>query len=217
MTLPANLAKVLPPATARAWERIVPVVPDSAYLVGGTALAVHLGHRKSRDLDFFLSAPEDLYALADQLRAIGGFVATTLQDHTLHGVLDEAKVQFILADSQHMLGPLTAVAGIKVAGMDDLLATKLKVLPGRGELRDYFDVMTIEQMTGQQVEDGMDLVITRYEPQVPAEVKESIARALGYFGDVDDDPQLPVNRKVIERYWKRRQPEVIRNLDRRSG
>lgn len=195
----------------------MPVLPDSAYLVGATAIAVHLGHRESRDLDFFLSAPEDLVALADALGETGDFVPTTLQDDTLHGVLDEAKVQFLLADAQHVLEPLTTVAGIRVAGIGDLLATKLKVLAGRGELRDYFGVMTIEQQAGRRVEEGLALVVARYRPRVPDQVVDSIVRSLGYFGDVDDDLQLPVERKAIERYWQRRQPEVIRSLDRRAG
>ena len=53
MTLPDQLRDVLPPGAAETWERIAPIVPEPAYLGGGTAIAVHIHHRQSRDLDFF--------------------------------------------------------------------------------------------------------------------------------------------------------------------
>lgn len=216
MTLPDQLAKVLPRATRRAWERIVPLVPQSAYLVGGTALAVHLHHRESRDLDFFLQFPEDFPSLAEELGLAGNFVATTIEDNTLNGVLDDAKIQFLVADTQRILEPTITVAGLRVAGMGDLLATKLMVISDRGELRDYFDIMTIETEAGRLTEEGLGLVVARYRPRVPEDVVSNIVRGLGYLGDVTDDLQLPVKRSVIERYWRRRQPEIIRHLDRHA-
>ena len=52
--MPSDQArKVLPTGTAAAWDAIVPVIPPGTYLGGGTAIAVHLAHRVSRDLDFF--------------------------------------------------------------------------------------------------------------------------------------------------------------------
>jgi hypothetical protein len=38
---------ILPPDTASTWDTIAPIVPPDAYLGGGTAIAVHLGHRIS--------------------------------------------------------------------------------------------------------------------------------------------------------------------------
>jgi hypothetical protein len=58
---------VLPDGTAETWEQVRSVIPDCAYLVGGTAIAVHLRHRVSRDLDFFLA--EDT---ADTLHRLAG-------------------------------------------------------------------------------------------------------------------------------------------------
>ncbi len=72
MSLPAELRRILPAETAEAWERIAPVLPDGCKLAGGTALAVHLGHRKSRDLDFFFSdAALDLASLESALSTAG--------------------------------------------------------------------------------------------------------------------------------------------------
>ena len=53
MTLPDWLRDVLADDTAATWELLAPVLPSELYLAGGTALAVHVRHRVSRDLDFF--------------------------------------------------------------------------------------------------------------------------------------------------------------------
>ena len=47
----------LPPETERLWNRLkdAPALSD-AVLVGGTALALHLNHRASEDLDFAFSS-----------------------------------------------------------------------------------------------------------------------------------------------------------------
>src|SRR5439155_7633054 len=59
-----------------------------------------------------------------------------------------------------------------VAGIADLLATKLKIIGDRGELRDYFDLKTIEERTAYRVEQGIGLYVaatgrTRRSPASP--------------------------------------------------
>lgn len=50
---------VLPEAQRRLWEELC-AVPDEFTLYGGTALALHLGHRQSVDFDFFGSRAIDV-------------------------------------------------------------------------------------------------------------------------------------------------------------
>lgn len=211
--LPSAVRAVLPDATQQAWLRIVPAIPDTAYLVGGTAIAIHLGHRQSRDLDFFTSAPFDPEALLSDLQRAGVFEPITLTIGSLTGMFEGAKVQFLDAHQQDVLEPPRVVAGIRVASVRDLLATKLKVIGDRGELRDYFDLMAIEERTELRAEQGLAFYLIRYKPRTPEASLGHIARALASFGDVTDDPGLPISRARIQRYWRRRQPEVIAALD----
>jgi predicted nucleotidyltransferase component of viral defense system len=214
VTLPAGLAAVLPKDGARSWEVIAPVLPEGAYLAGGTALAVHLGHRVSRDLDFFLHRSVDLDEVTAALRSVGPFAVTLQDTGTLNGVFSDTPVQFLFAENQHRLEATTRVAGIEVAGIGDILAMKLKVVGDRGELRDYFDVMQIEQRAGRMVEEGLGLYMARYD--VPREhvTIRHIVNGLGYFGDVGDDEAVPVRRDEIVTYWRKRQPVLIRNIGR---
>jgi hypothetical protein len=216
--LPDSVRSVLPADTAKVWEILAPLVPDQVYLGGGTALAVHLTHRLSRDLDFFFHANElDLDRLAASLSELGPFAVTQRVPGTLNGVFSKTKVQFLHADErkpQRRLEPLTRVAGLSIAGVADLMAMKLKVVGDRGELRDYFDIMTMEEKAGMRVEEGLDYFVERYQPESPAQGIDHIVRGLGYFDDVLADDSLPVDREAIVAYWRRRQPEILRAVSR---
>lgn len=216
MTLPDDIVAVLPPDTSATWEELAPFVPEQAYLAGGTAIAVHLKHRVSRDLDFFFHRNGvDIASLRKQLDKTGKFAATMQTPETLNGVYSETKVQFLHADAgvtpSRLLVEPTVVAGIRVAALPDLIATKLKVVPQRPELRDYFDLMEIERLGGIMVDIGLTYYLARFEPTDPHTQVGAIIRSLGYFDDVDDDDMLPVPRAEIERYWRERQPQVLRS------
>ena len=214
MSLPTWLAAVLPGDTAQTWEIVRSVVPPSSYLVGGTAVAVHLQHRISRDLDFFLAEDTDLDALRRRLEALGRLAVTLHTADTLNGVFNRTKIQFLSAVDQHVLESPADVEGIRVAGIGDLLATKLKVVGDRGELRDYFDLKVIETEAGRHVEEGLGLFVRRYRPRDAHAAVRHLLLGLGYFDDVADDPFLPETREQIVGYWQRRQPEIARALDR---
>jgi Nucleotidyl transferase AbiEii toxin, Type IV TA system len=218
VTLPTELTEILPDETAWAWEQIAPILPASCRLAGGTALAVHLHHRQSRDLDFFYKDPGlDLAALEQRLSQLGSFAVTSRAPGTLNGVLQGAKLQFLDAHDQIDLDEPRSHAGILVSSLADIFAMKVKVIGDRGELRDYFDLKRIEEITGRRVEEGIGLYMTRYE--IPPEHPSigHIVEALGYLDDVDEDNLLPEDHATIAAYWKRRQPEVSRNLARFPG
>jgi hypothetical protein len=211
--LPADLEWFLPSATSAAWSKLAPLVPADGYLVGGTALTVHLMHRVSRDLDFFVPTEFEPERLAEELSGAGSFTPTRLEAGTLNGVFDTARVQFLDASGQHMLDETMVVAGVRVAGLRDLFATKLKVIADRGELRDYFDLLVIEQQAGLRAEDGLRMFVDRYRPTVPRQAVAGIVLGLGYLDDVADDPALPMRREDVEKYWRRRQPEIEKAVD----
>jgi hypothetical protein len=69
---------VLPAAQQQIWNALAAAPRLGFVLYGGTAIALHLGHRRSIDFDFFRSEPLD----KNQLRAKFEFVkgAAVLQD-----------------------------------------------------------------------------------------------------------------------------------------
>lgn len=209
----AEYADVLPPGTSDAWTRLVGVVPAAAYLAGGTALAIHLRHRVSRDLDFFTEASFDAEELARLLTdRFDDFSTTRVDDGTVNGLLGSTKVQFLDASSQVNLVAPTPLAGLRVASVEDILAMKLKVIMDRGELRDYFDLMCVEKQTDLDAAIGVRLYLDRYCPDVPNQHLYQIVKAIGYLDDVDDDPGVPASKAELARYWAMRQPQIARSL-----
>lgn len=213
-----DLADVVPADTRTAWRHVADCRPDGSVLMGGTALAVHLRHRVSRDLDLFCHAGLDVDQVVAELTARGPFVRTppTTTD-TLNGLFDETKVQF-LAVEHALLRPPVVVASMPVGSVEDILATKLKVIGDRGELRDYYDLMCIEQRAGLPVEHGLLLYQHRYGVAADHPSIVHIVQALGYLDDVVDDPLLAQSagsdvRPEVAAYWRARQPEVLRSFD----
>jgi hypothetical protein len=81
--------EILPPPQRAFWEEDLATLPAGWVLYGGTAVALHLGHRRSRDFDFFSSNPLDRFALRRSCRLVAE--AKTLQDEpdTLTGIIHE--------------------------------------------------------------------------------------------------------------------------------
>jgi hypothetical protein len=217
MSFPAELRDVVPAETAATWVAISDVVPAPAYLAGGTALAVHLRHRISRDLDFFLRQPVDLDRLVAALDQRGRLAVEQFDAdpgrQTLNAYLDRTKLQFLEASSLHLLEPLVPVAGLQVAGLGDLLAMKLKVIRDRGELRDYYDLLMIERQ-GRRAEEGIALALRKYRPRAPGAFVESVVRGLAYLDDVEEDPAVPLPKAEVAAYWRSRVPEIAWSLSR---
>ena len=208
---------MLPGDTAATWLVIAPLVPASAYLVGGTALTVHLQHRVSRDLDFFLERDEDLDELWKAFQSAGKVMASERSPGTLNCLFNGTKVQVLDASTQRLIRATTLVAGIRVASVEDIMATKMKVIVDRGELRDYFDLMRIEQQVGLEAETGIALAVEKYGLTDTGTFVFTILKALGSFGDVADDPSLPIKRQEVESYWMKRQLHVLKRLDSFGG
>lgn len=215
MSIPDSVRSVLPGDIANTWETVAPALPDELYLGGGTGLAVHLKHRVSRDLDFFYHQKAvDLDELRSTLEGLGPFAVTDASSGTLNGVFSATRVQILHADEdepQRRLETPTDVGGINVAAISDILAMKLSAIAGRGELRDYFDLMVIDQGP-YPMETGLAFFLERYNRQGDSSALDPVVRALGYLADVDDDELLPTPKEEIERYWHKRQPQVLANL-----
>lgn len=211
LKLPPELIAVLPPDTARAWTLIHDQLPKSMVLYGGTAITVHLHHRISRDLDFFFDDPAvNLQQMLNKLESLRTTAVTYQDDRTLNAIFGETKVQFLSAVGQHPVGLTTNIAGIRVASLRDLAATKVKVIGDRGELRDYYDLMVVEQLTSITAESALLDYQERYRDKTQL---AHLVGALGYLGDVGDDPTLPITRDRIESYWHSRQHSLLAALD----
>jgi hypothetical protein len=113
----------------------------SFYLAGGTALALHLGHRRSRDFDFF--RPNDfppttmLGAIRDDLGEVEVLQAAS---GTLTVLLHGVPTSFFRYDYPLLRPTHGSPWNISVADPEDIVAMKLSALAGRGSRRDFVDL-----------------------------------------------------------------------------
>jgi hypothetical protein len=140
---------VLPAAQRRIWPELKGLADLGYVLYGGTAIALRLGHRASVDFDFFTDRVLDRSALGRALPALAR--AMLLQDTpdtvTALAPVGRARVKLSFFSSLRIgrvgTPDWTDDGVLQVASLDDLLATKLKVLLQRVEAKDYADVSAI--------------------------------------------------------------------------
>jgi hypothetical protein len=212
--LPDHVRRILPADAAAAWLTLAPHLPSELQLGGGTAVAVHLGHRESRDLDFFFHRQVDLGEVRDLLDGLGPFAVTHESEGTLKGLFGSTKVELFDASRLRRLAEPVAVAGIYVADLRDLMAMKIKVMAERGEMRDYFDVKAIDESGGISVEEGVALYMRRYGIDPSSEALPHLYRAMGDLTDVEEDDLLPEDLARLRRWWSARQARALRDSDR---
>jgi predicted nucleotidyltransferase component of viral defense system len=175
-----------------AWDAVAAAIIDDGrrwYLAGGTGLALYLAHRDSEDLDLFLHDSFDAEQLADNLTASNQtFVATDVTYNTVNGYIHGTKVQFLGIPNQRLLQAPTVIEGIRVASLEDIAAMKIQAIHGRAKLRDYYDLMTLDQRQIIPINQAISAYITRFQPRNPETNVWQIIQCLGYLDDVDPDP-----------------------------
>ena len=211
----SDYADVLGPRTSAVWPVIAEIVPDGTVLMGGTALAMHLRHRRSEDLDLFTGDVFDPDPMHAALAARGDFRLARKSPGHLHGTFDGVKVDVLWGAGAATLRPPTPIAGVAVGSLQDIMATKFRAITSRHLLRDYFDVMSIEQLAGITIEEGFNLYLKKYELSINHGSVHALVAGFGYFDDVLDDPILrgmvggDVRDRVV-RFFTARHPSIIR-------
>ena len=142
----AEYADALGPRTSAVWPVLAGIVPDGTVLMGGTALAIRVAHRRSEDLNLFTPHEFDPDPLHESLNNRGNFVLSRKSPGHLHGTFDGVKVDILWNADATILHEPTIIAGLPVGSIQDVMATKLRAITDRHILRDYFDVMCIEQL-----------------------------------------------------------------------
>ena len=109
-------------------------------LVGGTALALQIGHRISIDLDLFNPNSFDENELLDYLQNEYDFKITYQSKNTLKGEIDNIKVDFI-AHQYVDLNAEIVLENIRFASLSDIAAMKVNAIVRSGErIKDYIDL-----------------------------------------------------------------------------
>jgi Nucleotidyl transferase AbiEii toxin, Type IV TA system len=135
---------ILPAAQRRLWPELS-AVPDEFVLYGGTALALHLGHRDSVDFDFFGRVALNVPSLENNLPFMSGARVFQRDKNTLSAIIDRGgpvQVSFfgVPKIKQVRVAHFAPDNGLKIASLLDLAGTKASVIQLRAEPKDYIDI-----------------------------------------------------------------------------
>ena len=157
-------------------------LPVGSYLTGGSALALHFGHRISVDFDFFTPNSFIQEKVAKELMSIGKFVVEQITKDTLLGNFENIRFSLFRYDYP-LLFQTIDLYGIKIATPCDIAPMKLAAIMDRGTKKDFIDLYFIIKN-----EIPLETCLKYYDKKYQALANNiySIITSLSYFVDAEN-------------------------------
>lgn len=161
-------------------------------LVGGTALALMVGHRLSIDIDLFGSHAFDVTKLANSLSSRYEIHNMETDKNTLGCFIEDVKVD-CMSHQYPWIGPEVVEDGIRMASIDDIAAMKLNAIVGNGSRwKDFADVFVMLEHR------SLAQMLGYYEAKYPNVHKVTAYKSLGYHNDVKHTQDMKLLNKQID-------------------
>jgi len=188
----------------------IDLVRTTFYLAGGTALALHLGHRMSQDIDLFTGTLFQTQPLREKLVHMEGLVLVE-EEGTLHTIIDGVKVSFLYYPYP-VMHPFQEFKGLNVAAVGDIACMKAVAISQRGEKKDFFDMVEILKVCDPR--QLRQMFLGKYGAQ---RINcYHILKSLFYFQDAEDSPDpLSLNDTtwdMVKTYLREREKELTREF-----
>ena len=149
------------------------------YLVGGTALSLKLGHRKSIDLVLFTVQSFNVVQMLENLSGDFDFQLFYSAGNTIKGSINNIKIDIIAHRYPLVKKPLVE-EGIAMLDLQDIIAMKLNAISGNGQrVKDFIDVFYLLRLFN--LEQMIDFYQKKYQQYNEAVVLKSLV----YFEDID--------------------------------
>lgn len=158
------------------------IMSDSTFsgfaLVGGTALSLLIGHRKSIDLDLFTTQEFNPSELEKYLQAKYAFKGDFMEGFSLKGEVTGVKLDFIRHDYPDVEARLQE-DGIRLYGLKDIAAMKLSAIADNGtRLKDFIDIAYLSGYL------SLKEMMTAFEVKYPRTNPYRALKGLNYYGDI---------------------------------
>jgi len=151
------------------------------HLVGGTALSLRYGHRKSVDIDLFTSAPFDAAELRIYLEEQFHLSQASSKKNTVHGQINGIKTDFI-AHQYPLIGEVETIDGIRFLSIEDIAAMKLNAIANRGGKKDFWDYAHLLNHFDRET------LLSFFAEKYPRSSRWNLEKSLSYFEDAESDP-----------------------------
>jgi len=161
-------------------------------LVGGTALALQLGHRKSIDLDLFGNIDSDVLEINNILSRLGK--VTQLRDSTNIHIYQVNGIKVDIVNYTYpWLSGIIQSDELRIARYEDIAAMKIAAITGRGTKKDFIDLYFLLK------EFGLDKMIDLYQKKYKDGSVFMALKSVVYFEDSEKD-QMP--NMLVDVDWR---------------
>ena len=149
------------------------------YLVGGTALALRIGHRKSIDIDLFSNFGFDALQVLEKLSFDYKFNLFFSATNTLKGSIDSVQVD-IIAHRYPFVKEPELIENFSMLSVEDILAMKLNAIAVSGQrVKDFIDIYYFLQSY------SLAEMVSFYQKKYALGNEVNILKSIIYFDDVD--------------------------------
>ena len=170
------------PATLGLLKQITALPELSQFrLVGGTALSLILGHRRSVDIDLFTDQPLEKEIFIPALEdTFGNIVPVNERSKNIYQcIIRDVKVDFVSV-RYPFLNPVQILDGIPFADINDLIALKLNAVKGRGVKKDFWYIARLLQ------DYSLSDLFQFYHDRYNYDDTFAVIRSVIYFADAED-------------------------------
>lgn len=176
-------------------------VLNQFYLVGGTALALKIGHRSSIDIDLFSTNDFNADAISKFLSQKYNVTRLNIITNGVFCFVNNIKLD-LLAHKYQLLKDPEVVGNIRMLSSLDIGAMKLNAIYGNGtRLKDFVDIYALLEYFCLQ-----DLCLAA-EKKYPEYSVHRIKKTLLYFDDIDFTVPIDFIGSSVE--WKLIQERLI--------
>lgn len=148
-------------------------------LVGGTALALRIGHRKSVDLDLFTREAFDLEELKALLIEKYNLQISYARGQTLKGFIGGVMIDCIRYNYPHLCAP-EVIEDIRLESIPDIIAMKLSAIAQNGtRIKDFIDIATLSYRY------SLEEMLQFYTAKFPNANVMMPTKSLTYFAEID--------------------------------
>ena len=168
----------------------IPELEDFS-LVGGTALSLLFGHRKSDDLDLFSNSAFDNAVIITTLEKKFNASFKNRSANPRFGIfsfIDDVKID-IIRHPHHLIRPLQIIDGIRMFSTEDIIAMKVQAILGRGKKKDFWDIAELLQHFSVA-----NFVRFHEEKYTTQNLLITIPQAITYFEDAEESED-PISLK----------------------
>ncbi|MGD0977052.1 MAG: nucleotidyl transferase AbiEii/AbiGii toxin family protein [Minisyncoccia bacterium] len=157
---------------------------NGAYLAGGTALALQIGHRISVDFDFFTPEEFDENILVQRMqKTIPDFKLDRMEWGTILGYIGETRFSLFFYNYP-LLFKTHDFMGVKIADIKDIAPMKIAAISDRGTKRDFIDLFfLIEEEKTLTLEEALELYDKKFG--LLKQNRIHILKSLVYFDDAE--------------------------------